>query len=140
MTTTARSDTWLNTVSIDGGPSITFDTFKGGDNDSTATNYRPGGMKALKVVGGQSTVSPITMDKSLEMETDWLVIGQLIRASVGKSTVAVSRQLLDADGNPYGTPLQYSGILKQVMPGDTDSNKGDPQIWTIVITPAGTIG
>jgi hypothetical protein len=126
MTTTSRSDTWLITASIDGGSSITFDTFKGGDNDSTTTNYRPGGMKPLKVVGGHSTVAPVTMDKSLEMETDWLTIGQLLRASVGKSTVDVSRQLLDYDGNPYGTPLLYTGILKQVMPGDTDSNKGDP--------------
>jgi hypothetical protein len=112
MTTTARTDTWLNTVTIDGSSIGTWDTLKGGDNDSTVTNYRPGGMVALKVV----------------------------RAKVGKSSAVVSRQLLDVDGNPYGSPLIYSGILKQVMPGDTDSMKGDPQIWSIVIVPGGQIG
>jgi hypothetical protein len=140
MTTTARSDTWLNTVTIDGNPIGTWDTLKGGDNDSTTQNYRPGGMQALKVIAGQSTVSPLTLDKSLERETDWAIIGTLMRASVGKSQVMVSRQLLDDDGNPYGTPLIYNGILKQVLPGDTDSMKADALLWSIVIVPNGIIG
>lgn len=140
MTTTARTDTWLNTVTVDGQSLGTWDTLKGGDNDSSVVTYRPGGMKAHKVVAGQTTVSPLTLEKSLEMEIDWATIGTLIRANVGKSVATVSRQLLDIDGNPYGAPLLYSGILKQVMPGDTDSMKGDPQMWGIVITPGGQIG
>jgi hypothetical protein len=140
MTTTARTDTWLNTVTVDGNPIGTWDALKGGDNDSTVTNYRPGGMAATKVVGGQTTVSPVTLDKSLEMETDWAIMSNLLRASVGVSQVVVSRQLLDQNKNPYGAPLIYTGILKQVLPGDTDSMKADPQIWSIVMVPAGNIG
>ena len=140
MTTTARTDTWLNTVTIDGNPIGTWDTFKGGDNDSTVQNYRPGGMAQQKVIGGQSTVSTITLDKSMERETDWSIISNLLRASIGRIAVVVSRQLLDDSGNPYGAPLVYTGILKQVLPGDTDSNKADAQIWSIVVVPAGTIG
>jgi hypothetical protein len=140
MTTTARTDTWLNHVVIDGNDAGVWDTFKGGDNDSTTQNYRPGGMKPLKVIAGQSTVSPITLDKSLERETDWQIIGRLMRADVGRSQVGITRQLLDDAGNPYGTPLVYTGILKQVLPGDVDAQKGDAQIWSIVVVPAGTIG
>jgi hypothetical protein len=97
-------------------------------------------MAATKVVGGQTTVSPVTLDKSLEMETDWAIMSNLLRASVGVSQVVVSRQLLDQNKNPYGAPLIYTGILKQVLPGDTDSMKADPQIWSIVMVPAGNIG
>jgi len=140
MTTTARTDTWLNTVTVDGVSIGTWDTLKGGDNDSTVMNYRPGGMAATKVIGGQTTVSTLTLEKSLEIETDWAIISNLLRASVGVSAVIISRQLLDPDKNPYGAPLIYTGILKQVTPGDTDSAKGDVQMWGIVVVPAGTIG
>lgn len=140
MTTTLRTDTWLNTISIDGGAPITMDTFKGGDNDSSTTIYRPGGMVKPKVIGGQTTISDITLDKSMEMETDWTLITALMKANVGKSEVVVMRQPLDPDANPYGSPLIYNGILKQVLPGDTDSMKADALLWSVVVTPDGVPG
>jgi hypothetical protein len=140
-TTTARTDTWLIVVTIDGVSAGTWDTFKGGDNDSTTQSYRPGSTGQQRVIGGQSTVSPITVEKSMERETDWALMGSLMRASIGKSVVQISRQLLDIDRNPYGGhPLIYNGILKQVLPGDVDSNKADVSMWSLIVVPAGTIG
>ncbi len=140
MATTMRTDTWLNTVTIDGVDLGIWDTFKGGDADSTVMTYRPGGMKDTRVIGGQKTVSPITLDRSIQMETDWAIVGKLMRASVGVSTVVVHRQPLNYNKQPYGTPLIYTGILKQVLPGDTDSQKADAQLWSIVMVPGSTIG
>jgi hypothetical protein len=64
----------------------------------------------------------------------------LMVAAAGSAPATVHRQPLDINKNPYGTPLVYSGILKSIMPGDTDSNKADTQIWTITIVPAGNVG
>jgi hypothetical protein len=139
-TTTLRSDTWLITLSIDGGPAITMDTFKGGDKDSSVTQYRPGGMAAQKVVGGQTSVSNINMEKSLEMETDWAVVQNLMRARVGSSRCVVGRQPLDPNGVPFGSPLVYTGTLKQCGAGDTDSDKSEVDKWTVEIMPDSPIG
>jgi hypothetical protein len=140
VTTTMRQDTWQNTISIDGGPAIVMDTFKGGDNDSASTTYRPGGMQKAKTIGGFSTVSNITLDKSMELETDWVLMSTLMRANVGRSRCVVSRHPMDPDGNLFGDPLVYTGVLKQVLPGDTDSNRADAQVWSVVVVPDSDIG
>lgn len=142
--TLMRSDTWLNTVSINGSltpsPDGVWDTFKGGDIDSTADVYKAGGMKDQEAVGGQPTISTVTLDKALDMQNDWATVQQLMAAGAGNAPITIHRQPLDINKNPFGTPLIYTGIVKSVAPGDTDSNKSDIQMWTITAVVSGPIG
>lgn len=140
-----RSDTWKNTVTVNGAlfPPNTdgiWDTFKGGDVDSVASVYHPGGMKDQEAVGGQPTISTVTLEKALDLVADWASVQQLMTGGAGNSPITISRQPLDIDKNPSGTPLTYNGILKSVAPGDTDSSKSDIQMWTITAVVSGPIG
>ena len=58
----------------------------------------------------------------------------MLIAGVGKARVSVSRQPLDIDGNPYGTPLTYTGRLKAVTPNDLDSESADAAIYELEIS------
>lgn len=142
--TLMRTDTWLVTATIDGSltpsPDGVWDTFKGGDIDSTADVYHAGGMKDQQAVGGQATISTITIDKALNRENDWAQIQNLMATAVGNASITIHRQPLDQNKNPFGTPLVYTGIVKSLAPGDTDSSKSDIQMWTLTAVVSGPIG
>ena len=133
-----RQDQWSNTVTIDGTPMGVWDTFGGGDVDSEETKYRPGGMQPQVSLGGSTSVNNVTLARLLNKE-DWPTMHALMSSRVGKADVTVSRQPLDADGNPFGRPLVYTGKLQNVNPGDTDSNSADAQTWTIVVSTEGNV-
>jgi hypothetical protein len=63
-----------------------------------------------------------------------------MQKGAGKALVAVARQPLDADGQPFGKPLLYTGKLLTVTPGDTDSNSTAAQLWQIVVSTEGEVG
>lgn len=133
-----RQDQWSNTVTIDGTPMGVWDTFGGGDVEAEETKYRPGGMQPQVSLGGSTSVNNVTLSRLLGKE-DWPVMHDLMSSRVGKADVTVSRQPLDADGNPFGRPLVYRGKLQNVNPGDTDSNSADAQTWTIVVSTEGNV-
>lgn len=139
-----RSDTWLNTVTINGvltpSPDGVWDTFKGGDIDSEASTYKAGGMAEQEAIGGQSSIATITLDKALDLQNDWPTAQQLMAISAGNAPVTVHRQPLDINKNPSGSPLTYTGILKSISVGDTDSTKSDVQMWTIAVVLNGPVG
>jgi hypothetical protein len=139
-----RSDTWLITVEIGGvlapAPDGVWDNFKGGDVDSVADIYHAGGMKDQEAVGGIASISTVTVEKAVDITNDWPFVTGLMAAQAGKEKVRVHRQPLDIDKNPTGPALIYSGILKSVAPGDTDSSKSDIQMWTITVVVNGPIG
>lgn len=133
-----RQDQWSNTVTIDGAPVGVWDTFSGGDVEAEETKYRPGGMQPQVSLGGMTSVNNVTLARLLTRE-DWETMHTLMSARVGKAAVTVARQPLDADGNPFGRPLIYTGVLNGVNPGDTDSNSSDAQTWTIVVSTEGNV-
>ena len=133
-----RQDQWSNTVTIDGTPLGVWDTFGGGDVEAEETKYRPGGMQPQVSLGGSTSVNNVTLARLLDKE-DWPFMHKLMSSRVGKAPVVVSRQPLDADGNPFGRPLVYRGTLQNVNPGDTDSNSSDAQTWTIVVSTEGNV-
>lgn len=139
-----RSDTWLVTATINGvlfpSPNGVWDAFKGGDIDSTADTYRAGAMADQEVVGGQATIAPVSLDKALDLQNDWALLQQLMAAGVGNAPITIHRQPLDINKNPFGSPLVYTGIVKSLAPGDTDSTKSDTQIWTLTAVVNGPIG
>lgn len=134
-----RQDQWANTVTIDGRPLGVWDTLAGGDVDADETKYRPGGMAPQKSLGGPPTTNNVTLGRLLDRE-DWDFMHSLMASRVGKADVVVARQPLDTDGNPFGRPLVYRGVLQNVNPGDTDSNSSDAQVWEIVVSTEGSVG
>jgi hypothetical protein len=132
-----RMDQWSNTVVIDGRPFGVWDTLDGGESDSEETKYRPGGMKPQVSLGGSRSIGNLTLSRLLS-RPDWTYARSLM-SRTGQAKCVVSRQPLDTDGNPWGTPLTYRGTLKTVTPGGSDSNSSDAQTWEIVISTEGSV-
>jgi hypothetical protein len=130
-----REDQWATYVSVDGnpvpGPGITWDTCNAGDIDSDEVKYLPGGMGAQISLGGNPTISNITVGKLLVETSDWAPLKGLIGRQ-GKAPMVITRQPLDTDGNPYGAPLVYSGLLKTVMPPPHNSDGNTAAVWQLV--------
>lgn len=134
-----RQDQWANTVTIDGVPLGVWDTLSGGDVEAEETKYRPGGLSPQISLGGNTTTNNVTLGRLLGRD-DWDFMHDLMASRVGKAAVTVARQPLDVDGNPFGRPLVYSGVLQNVNPGDVDSNSSDAQVWEITVSTEGSIG
>ncbi len=132
-----RQDQWQNTVTIDGRPLGVWDTLAGGGSDSDTTTYRPGGMAPQVSLGGPRTIGDLTLGR-LVSRKDWEYMHRLMNRT-GRARAVVSRQPLDEDGNPWGRPMTYRGIVRSCMPGDTDSNSSDAQVWEITVTPEGSV-
>lgn len=132
-----RQDQWSNTVTIDGRPMGVWDTLSGGESDSEESKYRPGGMAPPVSLGGSRTIGNITLGRLISRE-DWDYMHSLMNRT-GQALATVSRQPLDEDGNPWGRPMTYTGKIKTVMPGNTDSNSGDAQVWEIVVSTEGSV-
>ena len=134
-----RRDQWANTVTIDGQPFGIWDSTTGGDVTATEKKYRPGGMAPEITLGGVASVTNLKLSKLVTRE-DWDRMHNLMATRVGKAPMTVARQPLDADGNPYGRPLVYTGTLLIVNPGDNDSNNIDAQVWEITCSTEMNIG
>lgn len=113
-----------------GGASFTvdlgdWDTFDGGD-PMAAVNKRADAYSAGRKVAtlpGPVDTSDITVTRQYQYERDQAV-WRVLNAFVGRASVKVVRQPLDADYNLYGAPDVYtSGKLSDVTQpkADTDS-------------------
>lgn len=126
-------------VALDGVDTGIWDKLEGGAKDSEESKYRPGGMQQEISLGGQSTIENLTTTRLYDLSRDHELIRTFF-ARVGKGTVVITKQPLDIDGNVFGRPLVYTGKLKTVTPPDVDSESDDASLWSIEVTPGGTIG
>jgi hypothetical protein len=134
-----RQDKWLITVSIDGKPTGTWDTFDGGGAEATDTKYKPGGMGDEISLGGKASVGNITLGRLLGKSQYPYMRSLLVNDRSGKARVVVVRQPLDDDGHIWGEPLTYTGTLMNIDLGATDSNGNAAQISTIVVSTSGRV-
>jgi hypothetical protein len=116
----SRQDQYNVTVSIAGSNLGTFDKMSGGEFDSEETKYKPGAMAPQISLGGSQTVSNIVLKRLYVLERDHTIINWL-KSQVGKGEVVVTKQPLDINEHPYGSPIVYQGKLKKVMPPPADS-------------------
>lgn len=134
-----QQNQYANTLVVDGRPLGVFDTWSGGEADSDEVKYSPGGMGAEEAHGGRQVVGNVTLGRMYKRDRDHELVRWLISRR-GRAKVVASRQPLDRDGNAFGRPLVYTGILKAVSPQDVDSNSSDPDIFEVEISTDGTIG
>jgi hypothetical protein len=133
-----RKDQYDVKLIVDGTNLGTFDTLTGGEVDSDELKYKPGGMAPSISLGGSTTIGQVVLGRNYRLQRDHLAVHRLL-ARVGKAAAVVVKQPLDADGNAYGKPLNYRGVLKRVLPPEVDSMSTDPAILEIEITPEGNV-
>lgn len=122
-----REDTYSITVAVadpQTGALILYgvwDKMTGGVVDSDGVQYYPGAMAPPVSLGGRRTVSNVVVTRLYRLGRDHDVIGKLYDG-VGSSIMIVTKQPLDLDGNTYGRPIVYNGVLKTVTAPDVDSD------------------
>ena len=135
----SRQDQYAVSVTIDGVNTGIWDKLTGGEVDSEETKYKPGAMAKEVSLGGSVNTGNVTVSRLYVLPRDHTSIkGWLNR--VGKAPVTVSKQSLDTDGNVFGDPLVYSGILKMVTPPEVDSESSDAALVEIEVSTSGTVG
>lgn len=133
-----RQDMYNVTCVVDGRDIGTFDKFAGGEIDSVETRYQPGSMGKPISLGGAVTVGNVTISRLFDLAREQPIIHWLI-SRAGKGSAVVNKQPLDVDGNAFGRPLVYTGMLKKVQPPDHDSESSAAALIELEIVPAGTV-
>jgi len=135
----SRQDQYNVTVSVAGTNLGTFDKMSGGDFDSEETKYKPGAMAPQISLGGSQTVTNITVSRLYVLERDHPLIPWL-KAQVGRGVVVVSKQPMDINEHPFGSPIVYQGILKKVVPPPADSGAtSTPALIEFEVSTGGTV-
>jgi hypothetical protein len=89
-------------------------------------------------LGGSQTVENVTLSKMLDGDEHQAAKDWFNRR--GKATVTITKQPLDVDGNAYGPPTVYTGILKGVNLPDVDAQGSDAAMVSIEVSTNGSIG
>ena len=111
-----------------------WDKRDGGQVDSEEYKYPPGGMRPVVSLGGRKNVDNITVSRLYRLVRDHQeLIGRLM-AGVGKARMEVSQQPLDIEGNAFGRPIVWRGILKRCTPPGVDSESSDPAMIELEMT------
>lgn len=134
-----RVNQHLTTATVDGRALGVFDSVDGGEVDSQESKYYPGGMMPQIALGGQQTISNLTLGRVNVLARDQDLI-RWLQTRAGAGLAVVSRQPLDADGNPFGRPYIYRGVLKKVTLPPGDSNASSEAKWSIEVSTEGTVG
>lgn len=134
-----RRDQYLVNVFVESiGDMGTFDTMTGGEIDSEALTYRPGGMAETVSLGGTKTIGNVTVGRMFDYGYD-LNVAKALAKAVGRANMTVTKIHLDVDKNPYGTRLVYTGKLKAVTFPEVDSESSEAGIMTLEMVPSGTL-
>lgn len=118
-----RRDMFAVHLSVDGinwsGNNV-WTTKTGGEATADSVKVFPGAMEPQVSLGGRKTTGNVTLTRPYE-ERDHGRMQQLMDA-VGKARCTVQQQPLDPDGNVWGKPIVYGGVLIRVTPPDADSS------------------
>lgn len=134
-----RQDQYSIAVSIDGSDYGIWDKLSGGDVDSSEQKYNPGGMAPEVSLGGKVTVNNVKVSRLYDLDRDHTVIKTII-GRVGKGRVVVKKQPLDVDGNAFGDPIVYQGILKTCTPPEVDSESTNAALVELEVSTSAGVG
>jgi hypothetical protein len=113
----ARRDLVRTTASVDGVPLGEFRAFSGGELTSADVKSVSGAGQTERARGGRQTVGNVTVTREDDGSVDLTWLG----TRRGKGVMRVTRQKLDADRNPIGPSIVYTGVLLRVAPGEGDA-------------------
>ena len=135
----SRSDQYSVSLIVGGTNLGVWDSLSGGTADSDESKHRAGGLGPEKALGGAPTTENVTVARLYDLNRDhanyhWL-LGQR-----GRGSATVVKQPLDLDGNAFGRPVVYTGIVKSVQAPEHDSTSSDPGMITVEISTDASIG
>jgi len=140
-----RQDQWAIIVHYQGNSIGYFDKKSGGAVDSDDTKYYPGDMADPISLGGRRTTDNVTLQRIYDGDLDHTrvfaggkTLIQALMDGAGKSAVTVTQRPKDRDGNGFGQRITWNGILKRVLPPETDSESSSAAMLEIEIAPIGT--
>jgi hypothetical protein len=133
MPNPTREDTWLITLALEGRDLGIFDKLEGGEIDSEENKYPPGGLQTEISLGGRKTYGELTASRYYDTQRDHPLMGWM-HSVVGGGRGSIGATPLDFLGNPSGSPIVYSGILKTLTRPDIDSESGDAAILALAFT------
>lgn len=138
MPSSLRKDQASISLTVDGRkmPFI-FNRREGGNTTSEESKTYPGGMRPQKSHGGPQSVENVTLGGEFVPQQDHDSL-RWLRSRAGRGEVSVSEQLLDVDGNAFGRPDTWTGVLMSVNTGDYDASSGDPRELEVEVSTDGT--
>lgn len=113
-----------------------WDKRSGGELDSEETTYYPGAMSDRISLGGRVVPGNNTLQRLFAGDRDQRQLATLYKC-VGRASVTVTEQPLDRDGNAYGNPIVWNGILKKVASPNRDSESNNAALIEIEVSTVG---
>jgi hypothetical protein len=89
-----------------------WSSMEGGDNTPEVAQAFPGGMKPLKALGGFPKPTPLTVMRP--WEESLVAVYKKLWSAAGSAEVKASYRLLNANKEPIGEPVAYTGVLGTV--------------------------
>jgi hypothetical protein len=132
-----RIDQYEWTAWIDGVFCGVWDDKAGGAVTAMETKIRRGGMGPQVSLGGQTSISNLTLTKFYARNSPEK---KFIQSRVGTKRVEAHGQPLDADGNPFGDADVYRGVLNAWTPADSKAESNDGDTYSIEVSTDGVIG
>lgn len=129
-----RNDQYVVSMALDGVDTGIWDKWAGGDLDSDEVKYAAGAMASERSLGGRQITQPINLTRNFDLDRD-PQYQSLFEARRGKGHVVVTKQPLDADGNPFGRPLVYTGTMKFAKFPEADSNSNAAGLIEVQVSP-----
>jgi hypothetical protein len=125
---------FLVTLNVDGiGNCGVWDDKTGGENIAAATRHRPGGMGPEQVFPALPTLSAIVLSRVYDTtKGDVALCGQLSQLA-GRVYATVTEQPLDPQGNAFGVPRTFRGLLSSAKPGPISSDSNALRMWEVDI-------
>jgi hypothetical protein len=115
---------------------MVFAKREGGAVEADNGRSFPGGMTQQVASGAPSTVADVTLTGQFVPARDHEFM-RWLKGRAGKGDCAVSEQLLDVDGNAFGRPDTWTGVLGNVDSGEYDASSSDPREFSLVVTADG---
>lgn len=129
----SRRNQYALSVTIDGTTLGIFDTMTGGAYDSDETKYKPGAMAPEISLGGAKTTSNVVVGRLFVLGRDDVLV-PMLKTKVGTGQVTITKQYLDINKLPYGTPDVYTGTLKTFTPTEPDSTSSEAGLFTLEVS------
>lgn len=109
----------------------TFTTRTGGNADSEETKHAPGGMEGEEALGGRPTTENVTTSRRFKPDRDGPLRNALFAARGASARMTVVDQPLGPDGNAWGSPTVWTGVLKSFNMPDSDANSNDVAMFEL---------
>lgn len=119
------------TVAIDGKDIGVFDSRTGGEIEADVQRKNTG--TGPKLYPARAVPGDVTVVRGYERERDH-ELSRHLATRCGKAQMVVSEQPLDEDGNAWGRPKVFTGLLRTVNTGDVDADSEDPRDLELTMT------